>query len=310
MIQDGQQQVIKMVKTQINEETNIYLDGYLKYQLDTLVYNAKSDWDFVILVTGDRMVRVGKSVLAMNMGSYIAHRLKTKFDLDNIHFSSQDMIDYAQEAETNSVIIYDEGREGLAATKHAKQIQQDLLDYFAECGQLNHIFIIVMPDYFELKETIAVGRSEYLINVWRAEEKKEIDLYKEGEKIPVVKFKRGYFEFFNRKKKAKLYDISKSTRRKNYQLVQPNFKGRFTNYYPIDEEGYRKKKKEALMRFKERKKKDTLKKTKYDVFRNEKIKELRLKKMTHKQISELFVEKYGYQVSSRQIGRLCVQMEI
>ena len=46
-------------------------------------------------------------------------------------------------------------------------MQQDLLDFFAECGQLNQVFVIVAPDFFKLSEEIAVARSEYLINVYR-----------------------------------------------------------------------------------------------------------------------------------------------
>jgi len=237
-----------MVTYNFGEEKNLYLDQALVYKLNTLVYNIKSDWDFIILVTGDRMVRVGKSVLAMQMGKYLSWRLKTPFDINNIFFDSNEMIKYAQEAPKNSVLIFDEGRESLASSKIHTDLQKDLLDFFAEVGQLNHIFIVVLPDFFELKESIAVGRSEYLINVWRREEKKMLDLYKEGTASPVLKYSRGYFEFFKKKDKQLLYDISKSTRRKSYQLVKANFKGRFTNYYPIDEAQYRQRKKEALQR--------------------------------------------------------------
>lgn len=257
MTRGGQQ----VVKVKISDDVEIYLDQTLMYQLDTLVYNINKDWDFIVIVTGDRMVRTGKSVIAMNIAAYLAYRLKTPFSIKNIHFESKDMIDFAQDAPTNSVVVYDEGREGLAASKTAKSIQKDLLDYFAECGQLNHIFIVVLPDFFELKENIAVGRSEYLVNVWRREENVMREMYNDGTRRPVVAFRRGYFEFFSKKKKQFLYDLSRSTKKKTYQLIKPNFKGRFTNYYPIDEAEYRLKKKEALARFKE-KKAEELKNTK------------------------------------------------
>ena len=40
-----------------------YIDGYLASQLDSIVYNVKKDWDFVIMITGNRMVRVGNQSL-------------------------------------------------------------------------------------------------------------------------------------------------------------------------------------------------------------------------------------------------------
>ena len=39
----------------------------------------------------------------------------------------------------------------------------------------------------------------------------------------------------------------------------PNFRGRFTNIYPLDEEGYRQLKKAALTRFAERHKEEVIK---------------------------------------------------
>ena len=46
--------------------------------------------------------------------------------------------------------------------------------------------------------------------------------------------------------------MAKSMRRKNYGLVRADFLGGFSNQYPIDEEGYRKKKSDSLARFDQR----------------------------------------------------------
>lgn len=292
-----------MVKFTLDNGKEIYLNHLLSYQLDTLIYNLKSDWDFVILVTGDRMVRTGKSVLAMNMAAYLGWRLKTGFDLHkNIFFDSQKMIDAAQELPKNSVLLYDEGRESLAASKHANKLQHDILDYFAECGQLNHIFIIVLPDFFELKETMAVARSEFLLNVYRRAEEKEMDIYNEGKKLPIVVFRRGHFEFFSRAKKALLYDRSKSAKQKNYSLVKSNFIGNFTNNYPVDQDEYRKIKAEALARFKEKKESEPVRKT--DIVRDKIILDLHMNKTSTADISKIMEEKYSYPIHTRSINRI------
>jgi len=233
-----------------------YIDGLLAQNLDSIIYNIKNDWDFVIVITGDRTVRVGKSVLGFTVGAYLsAHMakvgIKRPFTAKQIFFDSKVMVEYGLKAKPHSILQYDEGREGLASNKFAKEFQQDLLDFFAECGQLNHIFIIVLPDFFELSESIAVPRSEILLNVYRKPETGMINLYGDGARA-VVKFKRGQFEFFNRSKKQRLYERAKVLKRKNYGLIKANFVGRFTNQWPIDEDEYLKAKRDSLSRFQDR----------------------------------------------------------
>jgi hypothetical protein len=243
-----------------------YIDGFLASQLNSIVYNITSDWDFVILISGDRTVRVGKSVLALTVCAYLASLIeknnlnKEPYTIDDIYFDNKEMIKAALNKPAYSINHYDEGREGLAASKAMKQFQQDLLDFFAECGQLRHIFVIVLPDFFELKEEIAVARSEFLLNVYRKEEKRMVDMHKTGEKMPVVKLMRGFFEFFSRRKKVILFDKARSTRRKSYGLIKADFVAKFVNQYPVDEEEYKKRKQDALKRFIERHKEEKEKK--------------------------------------------------
>ena len=238
-----------------------YIDGYLASQLNSFIYNINKDWDFVILITGDRMVRVGKSVLAMTIGAYLGSALKNlklndnAYDIKQVYFDSKIMVDEALEKSRYYINHYDEARESLAASKTLQKTQQDLIDFFSECGQLNHIFILVLPDFFTLKEDIAIARSECLINVYRTESKIMKDLYKTGEKTPLVKFNRGQFQFFNRRKKEVIYDKARTTKRKSYSAVKADFIGRFTNQWPLERDSYEELKKESLRRFKERHKK-------------------------------------------------------
>jgi len=248
------------MKYKLKNGVEIYIDQFLKYQLDSLIYNISQDWDFVLIISGDGMVRTGKSVLAMIICAYLADKLNTPFTLEkNVHFDSQVMIDKAQNTPPHSIHLYDEAREGLATVKRFTKVQQDLVDFFNECGQLNHIFVLVLPDYFSLNWELATNRSECLINVYRKEKGVERRLKGTQEKGPVTIFQRGYFEFYNRKKKEQLYHKAKRTGIKQYGIVMPNFRGRFTNIYPLDEEGYRKLKKDALTRFAERHKEEVIK---------------------------------------------------
>lgn len=189
----------------------------------------------------------------MNVSAYLADRLGTPFTLqDNMFFDSKEMINNAQKAPPNSVFQYDEAREGLATAKRFTKIQQDLIDFFNECGQLNHVFVLVLPDFFSLNWELATNRSEILLNVYRQENETERRLKGDTNKSQITVFERGHFEFYNRKRKQMLYWQGKRSGMRIYGQTKPNFRGRFTNNYPLDENEYRQLKREALSRFIER----------------------------------------------------------
>lgn len=291
------------------EGREYYIDGFLAPQLDSIVYNLKKDWDFIILITGDRTVRVGKSVLGMTVCAYLKSALNkfginTNYTLNDIYFDNKKMIDEVQKKPKYAINHYDEGREGLATSKTYQQFQQNLMDFYAECGQLNHIWVIVMPDFFEMKEDIAVGRSEFLINVYRKEEKRIVDLYKEGKPRPVVKLMRGYFEFFNRKQKSLLWDIAKAKRQKRYNLIKPAFIGRFTEQYPLDEASYKQLKKDSLSRFQKRKQEQSVARSKSDVIRDKMIWGWFKDGKKAQDIVDLFDKEYGYVITTRYINMI------
>ncbi len=69
-------------KLKLNNGYYCYLEPQLQFKLDTLIANAKKDWDFIVIISGNRETRTGKSVLALNICSYIGARLKTGYDIN------------------------------------------------------------------------------------------------------------------------------------------------------------------------------------------------------------------------------------
>jgi hypothetical protein len=90
---------------------------------------------------------------------------------------------------------------------------------------------MVMPEFFDLPKGIAITRSIFLIDVGYSASKEGM-------------FKRGSFRFYSRRHKKLLY--MKGKKELNYNSHPYNFMGEFRNFYPIDEEEYRKSKIEAL----------------------------------------------------------------
>jgi len=213
----------------------------LKAQLDILLKNIKNDWDFTIIITGGGEVRVGKSVLAMQIGAYWTYKMKQKhgnncpWDLKtNFVFQGDKLISQGNELGVKfpySVLIFDEAGADLEGRKVIQGTTQDVLDYMRECGQYNMLNILVMPEFFDLPKGLALSRSIFLIDVTYSANREGI-------------FQRGKFNFYSRPNKKMLY--LKGKRELNYTAYKCDFRGDFGNFYTVNEEEYRASKVEAL----------------------------------------------------------------
>lgn len=223
------------------EKSGFLMDIQLKIQLDLLLKNIKNDWDFTILISGGGDVRVGKSLIAQQIGCYWAYMLwklynvKTPWSVEeNFVFEGKSLIkmgNHLGQNYTYSVLNFDEAGADLEGKKVMRGSTQDVLDYFRECGQYNMLNILVIPDFFDLPKGIALSRSTFLIDVYFIPDKNGI-------------FQRGYFNFYSKRQKKWLYLLGKKNL--DYKAARYDFHGRFYNHYTIDEKAYRAAKQEAL----------------------------------------------------------------
>ena len=222
-------------------EDGFWMDDLLLEQINILIKNIKHDWDFTIIITGGGEVRVGKSVLAMQIGAYWTwrmlkdHGVKVPFAVEtNFVLEGKKLIEYGNELGQNnkySCLIFDEAGADLEGTKLMNSMTQDVMDYYRECGQYNLLNILVLPDYFVLPKGLALTRSVCLIDVYYSIDSDNI-------------FQRGYFNFYSRRAKKELY--LKGKRDLNYNAAKYSFNGKFAHFYPIDEIKYRSLKQETL----------------------------------------------------------------
>jgi len=230
-----------------------YMDKNLRANLKEIPRFLRKSYDCVIIVSGRGKVRVGKSTMADQIAYYAAWLLaggKTKpkkekvaFDNTNIVFSPDQLVHLAQSLPKKSVIVYDEGRAGLDSIRAMENINKGMMDFFQECGQYQHVIIIVLPNFFRLSEDIAVPRSLFLVDVHHDS-----------------KYNRGYFKFYNEIQKEYLYVWGKKKlgTYAKYNSTTPSFNGRFTDFQPnIDVALYEKQKREALVKKQKRKATDT-----------------------------------------------------
>ena len=214
-----------MVKVQVGNH-NFYMDGFLKTNMDRAKEIIKKDWDMVFVVDG--MEGSGKSVLAMQIAKY----LDPSFNIDRVVFNPFDFSQAIIHAKKFEAVVYDEGFTGLSARATMSTINRSLVTMLAEIRQKNLFVFVVMPTFFDLDRNVALWRSRALFHV-----------YAEG-------FKRGSFSFFNSERKKNIYIFGKKTYSYNCKgsMSKPNFYGSFTNYYVLDQDLYRRKKKAALER--------------------------------------------------------------
>lgn len=250
-------------------KVGFYLDGYLAENLQYVPAFLRKDFDCVGIISGRGKVRTGKSTIAGQVGFFCAWLLAggemdlrrqedsnkfinsvvikkpnkpLNFTLKNLAFSPDDLMRLGRTLPKNSVIIYDEGRTGLDAKTTMSALNKMLEDFFQECGQYNHVILIVLPDFFKLHADYAVSRSYFLIDVFLDEN-----------------YNRGYFNFYNEVQKDFLYNHGKKKLGilAKYNAGYSSFSGRFTSWFPFEKQKY-----DALKRLALKKKELTARRTK------------------------------------------------
>lgn len=207
------------MKVQIKEH-NYYMDGYHKNNLDTARKEIRNDWDMIFVYDGNE--GSGKSVKAMQDAKYCDH----DFDIDKLAFTPRQFRKLVLSSPKYSAVVYDEAYTGLSSRATMSLINRALVGMLTEIRQKNLFIFVVLPCFFDLDRYVALWRSRVLIHIYTHEG-----------------FKRGYFSFFNSDKKKDLYLQGKKLY--SYYKPEPNFRGRFTDYYVVDHTVYKRLKRDA-----------------------------------------------------------------
>src|SRR3990167_7310560 len=255
--------------------TNLYVDERLLNAIETKIKKRiqRKDQDLVWIIDGKE--RSGKSTFAIQL----AKILDPKFNLSKICMTPEEFTKAVIKAKKGDCIVYDEAFTGLSSSGSLTEINRMLVSLMMEMGQKNLYILIVLPTFFMIDRYVALFRAHGLFHVYE----------KQG--------KRGFWTFFNDKKKNFLY----LTGKKYFSYNKPKSRtmGRFTSQYAVNEEDYRDKKRKTLN------KKSRL--TKYQVImgqRNALICLLYTKfNLNQSQISDLFKE-VGYTLARNTISEI------
>ena len=204
-----------MVKVQVGEHS-IYLDGYLKSNLDNVKHDVRrNNYDSFILVAGRE--GFGKTTMACQIAMY----LDPTFNLSRVCFTPEQFLEAVQNADKFQAVVFDETMWGLGSRSVMTKINKVLIKIISEMRSKNLFVLMCIPNFFMMDWYIAQHRSTALLYI----------------------YKRSFFGSYDYPTKKKLYVEGK---RMHSYHVSPNFRGRFYKYFPINLEQYEAKKQEAI----------------------------------------------------------------
>jgi hypothetical protein len=204
-------------------EKEIYLDGFLKSNLDLGIAQLNKDWDQVWFIDG--MEGAGKSVLGVTCAYYVSPEDRRHNLLERIIVKIEDAQRVIKEAQPFDSIVLDESFGGMSATGFMLKLNKVLQRLFTEIRAKNLFIFVIAPTFMDINRYFAIWRSRCLLHVYSDKDE------------------RGFCSFFNSTLKKKLFILGRK-QFYNYQCVQPNFKFRFTNCGTkiIDWEEYKRRK--------------------------------------------------------------------
>lgn len=212
--------VVEFVNDKGEQDTFSINDKLLKNVAKIKERVNKKDFDQVFLIDGPE--GSGKSVFGMQLGKAFDETLS----LERICLTPSQFVSAIQNSQKGQVVIYDEAYTGLASRQSLSEINKLIVSMMMEMRAKNLIVIIILPTFFMLDKYVAIFRSKGLFHVY------------------TNKGRRGYWLYYNSKKKKLLYIFGKKLM--NYNQPKVKFRGNFYGKYVLNEEDYRKKKDYAL----------------------------------------------------------------
>ena len=200
-----------------------YINSTLNDNIKILARNIIKDMTYLGIITSSTLeVGTGKSVFTQQIAEAYLENIRQQHGIDNtlsmqnLVFRPKDIIERSFQIPKYSVVICDEWED----LHYWSELGTTLRQFFRKCRQLNLLILIIIPNFFQLPMSYAISRSVFLI-----------DVQFKGE------FDRGFFSFYNFHKKKNLYVYGRKTQ--DYDKVKPNFTGRFTDGYVVNEQQYR-----------------------------------------------------------------------
>lgn len=207
-----------------------YIEEVLYENLKVMAETIVKDMTFLgVIFSSTLEVGTGKSVLATQIGETWEllikeiHGIDLHYGVDNIVWRPKELIERAFKVPKYSYLLLDEWEDA----HYWSELGMTFRQFFRKCRQLNLFIMVIIPNWFQLPINYAISRSIFAIDV------------KFGSN-----FERGFFDFYDFNAKKDLY--IKGKKFNDYKVANATFHGRFNDGYGVNEEEYRRKKREDM----------------------------------------------------------------
>ena len=211
-----------------------HLETRLVKKLDLMIdrMDDRRRKDNLLLVEGAE--GDGKSNASVAIAYYIASKTNRSFNLENMYFNVEKMIEVAKSTE-KQILVWDEPALSGLTVEWWKRSQINLMKLLMVARKKRHFFIFNFTKFFKFNEYIVVDRSIGMVHVY--------ERYTKSGGI-----QQGRFAYFKKKSLEQLFYYWRSTRRRAYKKYR-DFMGGFPWVLPkiINEEKYEDMKDEAIM---------------------------------------------------------------
>lgn len=184
--------------------------------------------DNLIIIDGD--TGTGKSNLATLISADFSNLSGRTYDVSNVFFDSNQMVKFALNTQ-EQIIHYDESLFSAMASDWQTQEQKKLIKMLWLCRKKKHFFVFCLPDFFSLRDKIAVEKSVALVRTYLSNG-----------------LEPGSFAYYTKDQKSLLFSLWKKKGQKGYRKYYA-FNATFSPvlHKIIDEEAYERKKDMAIM---------------------------------------------------------------
>ena len=209
-----------------NDTNKFWMNDWLEAEVDVVNNEAiPNKWDCLTLIFG--MEGSGKTVFA----GQLAWKLKPKYSrltMDNVVFSPPQFDEAIEKLPEESVIIWDEAITGAMSAKGASAMALAIIQKLTMIRKKRLKMILCFP-YIDILNRFYINRCLFAV------------------KVTANDFNdRGYFAFYSQPRIEKVHFLAKMQYKFNQYMAwkkqNPNFEGRFGEFFPFDEQEYEAKK--------------------------------------------------------------------
>jgi|TARA_Y100000310_G_scaffold342241_1_gene444492 hypothetical protein len=206
-------------------DKEFYMDRYLVNNLDYVKKCVLEKTNMCTMIIDGR-IGSGKSTLGAQIAYYCSGG---KASLESETFTPEQFTDCLKNVDKGGAAILDEAFALLNRRKSLSSQNMIMLSMMQQARIKQCFIFIILPSFYDLDKNLVLNIADFLIHCYR----KDFG-------------RRGQYAIYDRQGMIDLWLNCRQTYSYNPKVAKPNFKARFTGFFPFDSKGYDKKKMKAL----------------------------------------------------------------